>query len=278
MKRINIFIFISVIFSCQSEVEDCYQTEYYPTGNLKAIECYNNVLKLRNRREYFENGRLAMNFFVNSKDKIEGSFRSYHENGNLKTKSQLSNGLVNGIQYDYHKTGEIEAITNLKRNMVNGYQIFYHPNGNIRTKFFKVDDYLVYEKRIRQDSINNKKIYTENYFPIVSLSKNPVFVDDTVDVHFEVPLPNDSFNLKNFDVYFTTLPDIDKQEEKTYIDPSWLIKIPIINNKANTKIIIQKSGKLKIVGLLAQKVQNKKIEYDFFTYKFISEPSPGQQN
>lgn len=271
MKKTCVIMFVLFLFSCRNKVQECYHTEYYPEGNIKAVECFNSELQLRNRREYFKNGKLAMSFFVNDQNELEGPYRAYHENGNLKTKSQLVNGLIEGIQYDYHKTGEIEAITHYKKNRVNGYQRFYNADGALRTEFYKFENKLIYEKRILLDTVNSVYNSIENFFPIVSTVPKVVSLNDTIVVTFSLPLPTYTFDLNNIVVNFTCIPDIGLNSEKRAIDPDWLIKVPLINKVAESKVIVQDTGRLEIVGFLSKKLDGKNHDYDFFHYQIISE-------
>lgn len=80
---------------------------------------------------YYENGQIKerRNFDVNGS--FTGVFKSFFENGHLKSEGQYENGAMNGKWKFFFKSGNIKEIIFYKNNVENGLFIEYHENGKI---------------------------------------------------------------------------------------------------------------------------------------------------
>ena len=65
-----------------------------------------------------------------------------YDNGNIESKANVVDGIMNGEQIFYNKNGKTEAKINNKDGKLDGEQIFYYENGTIEViKYFKDDEF-----------------------------------------------------------------------------------------------------------------------------------------
>lgn len=113
--------------------------------------------------KYHENGT------IKSKAKIkngvyDGDFITYYPDGKLKSKGVWKNGLGNGYIERYFENGVIMEKANWKANELHGNVEVYYPSGSIRLKAHyesgcKVGDYLIYHK---SGEVSERHIYGED--------------------------------------------------------------------------------------------------------------------
>jgi len=79
---------------------------YYENGLLKTTEEYEHGKKIGDHIFYYENGQIK-SFFSYREDKIvDGTYKTYYENGDLNRKSNFKNGLLHGLQ-TWYRDGKI---------------------------------------------------------------------------------------------------------------------------------------------------------------------------
>lgn len=79
---------------------------YYKEGKLKSIEIKNANKKNGQSIYFFLNGNISGVFYF-KEDVKQGSFKTYHENGKLRTKGQSLNGEAHGVCFLYNSQGEL---------------------------------------------------------------------------------------------------------------------------------------------------------------------------
>lgn len=57
--------------------------------------------------EYFENGEVRKEYFLNEEHRIDGVFREYYENGEVLVDCQYKDGKVDGEANIYNDRGEL---------------------------------------------------------------------------------------------------------------------------------------------------------------------------
>ncbi len=80
---------------------------------------------------YYENGQVRERRNFDESGSFTGIFKSFYENGHLKSEGQYDNGAMNGKWKFFFKSGNIKEIIFYKNNVENGPFIEYHENGKI---------------------------------------------------------------------------------------------------------------------------------------------------
>jgi len=63
--------------------------------------------------------------------KRDGAWVWYHENGQLRSKSNFKNGQIEGAYIRYHKNGQLQAKGNYKNSRYDGTWVWYHEDGTV---------------------------------------------------------------------------------------------------------------------------------------------------
>ena len=92
------------------------------------------------RYEYYKNGVL------------DGEFKEYHENMNLKTEGNYKDGNLHGMVKHYHGNGKLKKIARYKYAVRHGFWIFYDESGK------KVGDKLYWEGKLLKGEAREKKV------------------------------------------------------------------------------------------------------------------------
>jgi len=93
--------------------------------------------------QYYNNGKIKYkSFLVNGI--VEGKAISYYENGNIKEETNYKNGKMNGLLVAYYNSGEIETKQEFKNDTVFGRIEFYFKNGNVKRQMFLYHDNVSY--------------------------------------------------------------------------------------------------------------------------------------
>jgi antitoxin component YwqK of YwqJK toxin-antitoxin module len=72
---------------------------------------------------------IFFSFYANAEEKIQ-----YYTNGNIKTRTNYENGVIDGLQIGYYENGNIKFEASFKNNKLNGITIGYYENGNIKAQ------------------------------------------------------------------------------------------------------------------------------------------------
>lgn len=90
--------------------------------------CENNV-----DITYHENGQVASRVQI-SNGVRNGEALKYYKNGAIKWKASYSNGLLNGEAVEYDSTGKVLTTFEYMNNIMQGPFLTYYPNGKIKEK------------------------------------------------------------------------------------------------------------------------------------------------
>ncbi|WP_111682816.1 toxin-antitoxin system YwqK family antitoxin [Winogradskyella tangerina] len=90
------------------------------------------------KKLYFDNSQ-QVEIIYNVKDgKLEGNYKRFYKNGNLRIEGAYKNDLKHGLWKDYDEVGNLVNTYNLNKGELNGKSIEYKPEGKIRKiEFFK---------------------------------------------------------------------------------------------------------------------------------------------
>ena len=78
--------------------------------------------------------RQGIKYEVNSQTPFTGSYVSYHENGQLKSKTTFKDGKQDGLEESYHENGQLESKVNYKDGKQEGIFEFYFEDGQLLYK------------------------------------------------------------------------------------------------------------------------------------------------
>ena len=80
---------------------------------------------------YYENGQVMERRNFDESGSFSGVYKSFYDNGHLKSEGQYENGAMGGKWKFFYKTGNIKEIVFYKYNVENGPFIEYRDNGKI---------------------------------------------------------------------------------------------------------------------------------------------------
>jgi uncharacterized protein len=125
------------------------KTEYYPSGKVKWVGSFKDNIPQGIRREYSPDGKIIAakiylegivigDGIVDETGLKQGSWKEYHDSGELKAVGKYVDGLKIGDWKYYYKNGKIEQLGSyIKNEKVNGEWKWYWDNGNLlRDEFF----------------------------------------------------------------------------------------------------------------------------------------------
>jgi antitoxin component YwqK of YwqJK toxin-antitoxin module len=103
-------------------------------------------------------------FKKNNPDKEEGIFKTFYENGNIKSEQNYLNWKFNGKWKIFYENGNIKSENNYQEGKLNGESKEFYENGNIKSENNYQDDKLNGEsKEFFQDgNIMSLKNYLNN--------------------------------------------------------------------------------------------------------------------
>lgn len=113
-------------------------------------------------RTYWKNGKIKSEWIENDKGKINGEYREWYENGNLKVIKNYKDGKLNGVITLYYPNGNLKVVGNFKENKKDGLFIFYNTDKSISMKRYYELDNLVYSLKIKNK--NNSKEEKEKFY------------------------------------------------------------------------------------------------------------------
>jgi hypothetical protein len=191
------------------------------------------------KRVYYQNGKLkSEGVYLNDSIK-NGWFKSYYEDGTIKSSATFLNGLQNGKTVFFYKRGKMEQEVFWKNGKSYGNANYYFQNG-------KLDTYSCYDLFgeimyvMKWDSLGNK-IKEEGL--AISINRQINFPSDSVPLGKELTLNYTAAQPPNHTT-FVKIKEInvkgEELSEQTY---------PIIENTVTYKKTFNHKGKYKIVAI-----------------------------
>ena len=111
--------------------EGLHETFFTETGGKCEESNYKAGVLRGEQIFYYENGQVRERRNFDENGSFTGVFKSFHENGHLKSEGQYENGAMDGKWKFFFKSGNIKEIIFYKNNVENGPFIEYHENGKI---------------------------------------------------------------------------------------------------------------------------------------------------
>jgi TonB family protein len=134
--------FCFLLFASNAQTNS--ETTIYLSKNrdtcLKSEAYYTRVLKNEDNRismiEYFQNGKIHLKgtFDIDSPDKRQGWYTSFHENGLLHWEGNFINNKENGLCKTYYESGGIRREEEYQDGRINGLLKTYFVSGAIKRK------------------------------------------------------------------------------------------------------------------------------------------------
>ena len=90
--------------------------------------------KLKPIIEYYDNGKVKCAYSVDENGKKQGSYESYHDNGQLDKKCTYKNGKLDGPYESYYPNGQLDRKCTYKNDILDGPYESYYPNGQLWIK------------------------------------------------------------------------------------------------------------------------------------------------
>lgn len=88
-------------------------------------------------------GRVVERYQVLTKSNVRhGYYKVYHDNGNIALEHTYEHGSLNGSEKTYHEDGSLSGNLALKNGNYEGPFIYYHPEGTIKQKGYYEKDAL----------------------------------------------------------------------------------------------------------------------------------------
>lgn len=117
--------------------------DYYPNGQLKAMQTYRNGIAQGVRRDYDEEGNIVSGSYFKEGIKVaegitredglkDGPWQEFFDNGNLKAEGNYDMGVKVGAWTFYHPNGKVKQTGKYSENgKLTGRWIWYYASGNV---------------------------------------------------------------------------------------------------------------------------------------------------
>jgi uncharacterized protein len=118
----------------QPEMENCVWTIYtFPEGNKASEGCLKNGQPEGEWKTYFENGQLKSVGFRTDFE-LSGTWIFFHSNGKKQRSVEYTSGVKNGLEREFNKEGVLLEEMSFLNGMEEGLHSFYTPDGIIEKK------------------------------------------------------------------------------------------------------------------------------------------------
>ena len=137
-----------VLLLCHCNNNNSVKTDFFENGTVKKIKIINgNVKKVI---EFFDNGEIKKVLDLSDTAKLSEQL-SFHQNGLLKSKIFLQNGVAENVGYWFYPSGALYSSQNFIKGKPNDVGFNYW------------DDYIVIIKSLSRYDDNGKEIFKQ-YF------------------------------------------------------------------------------------------------------------------
>ena len=89
-----------------------------------------------NEKNYYDDGILKSEFEKNDNGQLDGIYREYYENGQLKLECTYKNGQLEGIAKEYYKNNQLSCEYNFKNGQLDGLCKEYYESGKIKEEYY----------------------------------------------------------------------------------------------------------------------------------------------
>jgi antitoxin component YwqK of YwqJK toxin-antitoxin module len=113
-------------------------------------------------RTYYENGAVKTISQYRNGRQI-GYYKEFHPNGNLAFSQRIKNGKINGPVRAYYENGNLMAEVDFIDNLEQGVLKEYYENGKLKEKVYYIDGVLLRLKKF--DNQGKLSFVQEGHFP-----------------------------------------------------------------------------------------------------------------
>ena len=89
-----------------------------------------------NEKNYYDDGILKSEFEKNDNGQLDGIYREYYENGQLKLECTYKNGQLEGIAKEYYKNNQLSCEYNFRDGKLDGLCKEYYESGKIKEEYY----------------------------------------------------------------------------------------------------------------------------------------------
>ena len=89
-----------------------------------------------NEKNYYDDGILKSEFEKNDNGQLDGIYREYYENGQLKLECTYKNGQLEGIAKEYYKNDQLSCEYNFRDGKLDGLCKEYYESGKIKEEYY----------------------------------------------------------------------------------------------------------------------------------------------
>lgn len=89
-----------------------------------------------NEKNYYDDGKLKSEFKKNDNGQLDGIYREYYENGQLKLECTYKNGQLEGTAKEYYKNKQLSCEYNFKNGQLDGLCKEYYESGKIKEEYY----------------------------------------------------------------------------------------------------------------------------------------------
>ncbi len=156
-----LFLNTSLCFAYSCEKQNGRCTEYYSGTKIVKSKFKLKEGKIEGEyREFFQNKNLKI--LANYKSNVlEGEYLTYYDNSQLKTKEFYRNGQKHGISYLYNPKGTLLNSTTYFNGKKQGYSYDYLPNTEVE-RFWENDEISLEKEYTYDDKLLKEKRYFKN--------------------------------------------------------------------------------------------------------------------
>ncbi|MBP9099654.1 MAG: hypothetical protein KBF74_12620 [Ferruginibacter sp.] len=104
--------------------------------------CNENSSNAKLVKEYYTNGELAREFYINNDKQKSGLYKEYYENGRIRYLYFYLDNLLSGEQREYYDNGNLKATACYKKSKPDSIVKWYYPDGVLKSESFRLEGHL----------------------------------------------------------------------------------------------------------------------------------------
>ena len=225
-----------------------------------------------NEKNYYDNGILKSEFEKNDNGQLDGIYREYYENGQLKLECTYKNGQLEGIAKEYYKNNQLSCEYNFRDGKLDGLCKEYYESGKIKEEYYCKDG--KFEGTYKKYYTNGKEKSEYNY---KNGKLNGMAKEYRINGDVEVEYDYEKINLENIYEKYEDKKATIETSTKTNIVPNTDVNGTLkvekieINTSKNTEnsIKLEKISKEEINENLNSKSKNDLGKYAMYAFLII---------
>ena len=225
-----------------------------------------------NEKNYYDDGILKSEFEKNDNGQLDGIYREYYENGQLKLECTYKNGQLEGIAKEYYKNNQLSCEYNFRDGKLDGLCKEYYESGKIKEEYYCKDG--KFDGTFKKYYTNGKEKSEYNY---KNGKLNGMAKEYRINGDVEVEYDYKKVNLENIYEKYEDKKATIETSTKTNIVPNtdvngtFKVEKIEINTSKNTEnsIKLEKISKEEINENLNSKSKNDLGKYAMYAFLII---------